>query len=234
MQEKLKTGIDTLDAILDGGIPKSHSVLLSGSCGTGKTIVSQIFLFEGAKKGETGMYISLSEPPDKMIKNLEDFKFFDIKLIRNGKIRIVDITQDSRLKGMDPTDVRGVINLIRSMIQEADAQRVVIDSVTAISRAMGEDQKVREFIMELGFQLCYLGCTSIMISEIPPQQFMYSIYGIEEFIVDGVILLSEFEQKSDLLRTLQVIKMRGVNHSRSKHLMKISNEGIELVPMFEQ
>jgi len=59
---KARTGIEGLDSILEGGIPRGHSVLLSGSCGTGKTIFCQTFLFTGVKdSGETGLYISLSE-----------------------------------------------------------------------------------------------------------------------------------------------------------------------------
>jgi circadian clock protein KaiC len=81
--------------------------------------------------------------------------------------------------------------------------------------------------------LMYLDCTSILISEIPPLTFKYSMFGVEEFIADGVIMLSEFERKGELLRALQVIKMRGINHSRNKHVMEILREGITLVPMFK-
>jgi KaiC/GvpD/RAD55 family RecA-like ATPase len=92
---------------------------------------------------------------------------------------------------------------------------------------------VRDFVFELGYQLMYLECTTIMISEIPPQTFKYSMFGVEEFIADGVILLSEFERKGELIRALQVIKMRGVAHSRNKYAMKILDEGINLIPMFK-
>ena len=79
----------------------------------------------------------------------------------------------------------------------------------------------------------YLECTTILISEIPPQVFKYSVYGVEEFIADGVMLMTEFERKGELIRAFQVIKMRGVKHSRNKYVMKILEDGVNLIPLFK-
>jgi len=233
MSDQLETGIKGLDDILNGGIPKGHCVLLAGSCGTGKTVMCHQFLFSGAAKGENGVYISLVEPSEKIIKNMSSFRFFDQKLVDEGKISVLDMTQDVRLKGIEFTNVEGLIGIIRSIIEDTGATRVAIDSITALCENIGEKSKIRDFVLELGFQLMYLECTTIMISEIPPATFKYSMFGVEEFIADGVILLGDFERKGDLIRTLQVIKMRGVAHSRNKQVMKIMDEGINLLPMFK-
>ncbi|MDD5111449.1 MAG: ATPase domain-containing protein [Candidatus Altiarchaeota archaeon] len=232
MQERLKTGIKALDEILDGGIPRGHSIILAGSSGTGKTILAQQFLFSGARDGNIGLYLSLSEPRDKIIKNLEDFTFFDKKLVESDMVKITDLSSNAGLKGVglqDPTEIMG---LIREIVLDSQAKRVVIDSITALAANFADDAKIRNFIYELEFELMYLDCTTLLISEIPPQTFKYSVYGIEEFIADGVILLTEFERKSELLRACQVVKMRGVNHSRSKYMLKILEDGINLIPFF--
>jgi len=230
----MKTGIEGLDNILGGGIPKGQSVLLAGSCGTGKTILCQQFLFTGAKEfNETGVYITLSESRDRMLKNLESFEFYDKELIESDKIKIVDITQDARLMNLEPLTVKGIMNMVTSIIRDSDAKRVVIDSVTAICNSLGNERNVRDFLFELGLQMQYLDCTSIFISEIAPMKFQYSVFGVEEFITDGVILMREHEEKGDLIRTLQVVKMRGVSHSRNRHIVEISTKGVELKPMFE-
>jgi len=233
MRRLLETGIKGLDEVLTGGIPQGHCVLLAGSCGTGKTVMCHQFLFKGAVEKEVGVYISLVEPADKIIANMESFTFCDRKLIDEGKVRIVDLTQDVRLKGLDFDNIEALVGTIKGIIEEADAKRVVIDSITALCENIGDRGRIRDFILELGFQLMYLECTTIMISEIPPQTFKYSMFGIEEFIADGVILLSDFERKGDLIRSLQVIKMRGVAHSRNKQVMKIMDEGVNLLPMFK-
>ncbi|MFH0862137.1 MAG: ATPase domain-containing protein [Candidatus Altiarchaeota archaeon] len=229
----VETGVNGLDEILMGGIPRGHCVLLAGSCGTGKTVLCQQFLFTGAKIGENGIYISLAEPAEKIRKNLISFSFCDQKALDEGKVKIVDITQDIRLKGQEFDNIEGLVEIIRNLIEESNSKRVVIDSITALCENIGDKAKIRDFILEMGFQLMYLGCTTLMISEIPPQTFKYSMFGVEEFIADGVILLTDFERKGDLIRSLQVIKMRGVAHSRNKQVMKILDEGVNLLPMFK-
>lgn len=233
MHELIKTGIPGLDGILGGGIPRGHTILLSGSCGTGKTILCEEFLFNGAKEGEPGVYIALSEPKEKILKNVDNFKFFDQSLMDNKMVQFVDITTDARLKGLELQNVPGVISLMRNVIEENNAKRVVLDSITHLAEALGGEEKIRDFIFELGLQLSYIDTTMVLISEIPPQKFIYSVFGVEEFIADGVILLTEFERKGDLIRALQVIKMRGVDHSRSKHILKITEEGVNLIPLFK-
>lgn len=234
MVEKIKTGIESLDVLLEGGLPKYHCVLLAGSCGTGKTILCQQFLFTGAREfNETGIYISLSESRDKMVGYLEQFQFFDRRIIDENRIRIVDITQDARLMNMDPLTAKSMMSMILSVIRENNAKRVVIDSITAICNTLGSKAAIREFLLELGVQLQYLDCTTVLISEVPPMAFQYSVFGIEEFISDGVILMRELENKGDLLRTLQIVKMRGVAHSRNRNILEISGRGVELKPMYE-
>ncbi|MFC2154380.1 RAD55 family ATPase [Candidatus Altiarchaeota archaeon] len=233
MQDRIKTGIAGLDNILDGGIPKGHTVLVAGSCGTGKTTLCQEFLFSGAREGEVGLYISLSEPREKMIRNMEDFNFYDQELVDAGKVVILDITQDARLKGIGLQNVHGLMNILRTIIQDTGAKRVAIDSITGIGELLADQAKIRDFIFELGYQLSYIDVTMLLISEIPPQVFKYSVFGVEEFISDGVILLTEFERKGELIRALQVVKMRGVNHSRNKYVLKIMDDGVTLIPMFK-
>jgi len=233
MPDVVETGVKGLDDMLLGGIPRGHSVLLAGSCGTGKTVIGFQFLFKGAEKGETGVYISLLEPSDKALKNITALGFYNQKLIDKGALKVAEMTRDVRLRGTDFSDINELISIIRSVIEETKAKRVVIDSLTALCESIGDTKRIRDFVLELGLQLMNLDCTTIMVSEIPPQTFKYSMYGVEEFIADGVILLGDFERKGELVRTLQVIKMRGVAHSRNKQVMKIIDEGVNLMPMFK-
>jgi len=230
----ISTGIKGLDELLTGGIPEGNSVLLAGSCGTGKTILSEEILFKGAENNEVGVYISLSESRDKIIQNIEGFSFYKPEFLENGMIHILDITEDARLVNLEPLTVNGIINMIASIIRDGGAKRVVIDSVTGICNTLGSERKIREFIFELGLQLSYLDCTTIFISEVPPMVHQYSVYGIEEFIADGVILLGYYEDRGELIRTLQTVKMRGVNHSRKKQIVEITTDGIVLKPTFDE
>jgi len=234
--EFCKTGIQVLDELLGGGIPVGHIVLISGSSGTGKTTLSLEFLFRGAKLyDETGVYISFSESAERMKKNMEKFNFYDPSLL-NSKVWLFDLESTPELSEMfstvhsTPVEPSIPVNLIKKKIQNIGAKRVVIDSITTICQSFENKVKSRMFISSLQESLSILGCTVVLISEIPPMRFVYSQYGVEEFVSDGIILLREYEkpEKPELLRTLQIIKMRGLRHSRIRYAMSISEEGIHL------
>lgn len=233
MISKVSTGISTLDEILKGGIPRGRLVILAGSCGTGKTILSQQFLFDGALKGEVGIYLSIAEPKDKILEDLMEFSFYDQHLLDTGKIAIIDISHDASLHGIGLSSADTMSGLINKIVKENNAKRVVIDSLTALVANLGNEERIRSFIYDLGRQLHSLDCTTFMISETQPQVLRYSVYGFEEFIADGVMMITDFERKGELLRAFQVIKMRGVKHSRNKYAMEILDDGIHLIPLFK-
>ena len=188
----------------------------------------------GAKiHGEQGIYITLSEAPRKMIANMENFNYYDPELINSGMVKVVELKSMQGLKRGRNIDPQEIFRGIRNLVEENNTKRLVIDSITAICRALKDEEIIREFIIDLSDNLEILDCTSILVSEIPPREVTYSIFGIEEFVSDGIILLGEFERKGDLLRTLQVIKMRGVDHPRHREVMSITKDGINLMPMFK-
>jgi KaiC/GvpD/RAD55 family RecA-like ATPase len=93
---------------------------------------------------------------------------------------------------------------------------------------------IRDFIFKLGSSLAAMKCTTFLTSEVPPRKFQYSQYGIEEFISDGIMFLGDVERKGDLIRTFQIVKMRGAAHSRTKYAMSISSKnGVELTQLLK-
>jgi KaiC/GvpD/RAD55 family RecA-like ATPase len=82
----------------------------------------------------------------------------------------------------------------------------------------------------MGQGLGALGCTSLFISETSPTSERYSARGVEEAIVDGVVQLGNARRRGDILRILQVIKMRGTAHSRAQYVMELTPIGLLLAP----
>ncbi|HDO19131.1 MAG TPA: hypothetical protein ENG74_00210, partial [Thermoplasmatales archaeon] len=87
--DKCVTGIKELDIQMDGGIPVGSTVLIVGSSGSGKTTLCMQFLVNGAKRGEKGVFFTITEPLFKLMSNLEKFEFFDKSLVDNGTITII-------------------------------------------------------------------------------------------------------------------------------------------------
>jgi circadian clock protein KaiC len=157
------TGIQAFDEILDGGFPKGAVVLLAGSSGSGKSIFSFQWLFEGIKKQENGVYISLTEPLFKIVENLEKMEYYNREAIEQEQLKIIDIRDQFRTSDYKS---EAIIDFIEKIVKETNAKRLCIDSITAIAYHYNDKSKIRTFIFELGTILATLGCTTILTSEV--------------------------------------------------------------------
>ncbi|MBI5001616.1 MAG: circadian clock protein KaiC [Euryarchaeota archaeon] len=232
------TGVEGLDNILNGGIPRGNTVLFTGSCGTGKTSISLEYLVHGAIDGENCLFISVTEASVKLLENIIPYEFFDDSLIKKGKLVFVDMPVIYNKLGLVTVeftleDVDTLVKAIGSIVKELDIKRLVIDSITSVCYRLKTEEKIREFILKLGKTLSELGCTTILVSEISPTAERYSLYGVEEAIADGIVLMGNLERRGDLLRTLQVVKMRGTQHSRAKYVLDLTPCGVLLVPLLK-
>lgn len=237
-RERCLTGIDGLDNILNGGIPRGNTVLITGSCGTGKTTLSLEYLVHGAIEGENCMFISVTEASEKLLKNIIPYEFFDDELIEKEKLIFIDLPVVLGLLGLRRTEFSAeeidiLVKAIGDIVEELNIKRLVIDSVTSICYQLRTEEKIRDFILKLGKTLSEQGCTSILVSEISPAEPRYSLYGVEEAIADGIVLMGNLERRGDLLRTLQVVKMRGTEHSRAKYVLDLTHCGVLLVPLLK-
>ena len=238
--ERCETGIPELDQILRGGIPRGNVVLLAGGSGMGKTTLAMEFLAHGAEKGEHGLFLSVTEPVTVLERNAKEYAFLQPQHFADGSIRLLDLRAILRRMGQGSSqgftldDPEALVEALEAIVREYKVQRLIVDSITAICQRLEQTGRIRDFIFRLGMLLSEAGCTTILTSETPPRELRYSMFGVEEFISDGIIFLSEFERQNDLVRTLQVMKMRGTEHSRSRFMMDISEFGISLAPLLRK
>ncbi len=232
------TGIDGLDTILYGGIPTDNTVILTGSCGTGKTSLALEFLIHGALNNENSLFISVTENSEKLLANIIPYRFFDKDLLKSGRLVFVDLPAMYDRLGMTKAELSMeeidlLVASISSLVRELKTKRLVIDSITSVCYKLKTPEKIRDFVLKLSKALSDLKCTSILVSEIAAHSNAYSLFGVEEAIADGIMLMSNMERRGDLLRTLQVIKMRGTMHSRAKYVLDLTPVGVLLVPLLK-
>jgi circadian clock protein KaiC len=225
-EENCPTGIAELDNALQGGFPQGSIVLLAGSSGSGKTIMALQWLFDGVKHGENGLYISLTEPLFKIVKNLEGLEFYDRKAIEDQRLKIIDI----RVVYGDQFYREKVVGFIEEQVRSANVKRVCIDSITAIAYNLKDKAEVRKLIFELGRILTSLGCTTVLTSETADPRKRYSVYGVEEFISDAIIKLDQVRVGDEFQRILQIIKVRGRGYSSEDRYFRITSKGIIVFP----
>jgi circadian clock protein KaiC len=238
--ERSPTGIADLDEILQGGVPVGNTVLLAGTCGTGKTTACFEILCRGAAAGEVGVLFSTLEATDRSIANARNYEFFDESWVKDGKLLVRDLGdlyKDLGIAhpdtGLSVEDGNKLIHAIAKVVDDHKVKRLAIDSLTSICGHLEKRERIRTFMREFSRVFAPRGVTSYLVSEISPGESRYSSYGIEDVLTDGVILFSNLETRGDLLRTVQVIKMRGTAHSRGRYVMDLTPYGLVLVPVLK-
>ncbi|MEM5878878.1 MAG: ATPase domain-containing protein [Candidatus Aenigmatarchaeota archaeon] len=219
--ERTPSGIKGLDALLKGGFPKGSTILVSGSPGSGKTILSLQFLVNGVlEKKEKGVYISLEENVERIKKYINlTFGWPLEKLEKEGKLLLIK---------SDIYDFEKFKNLIENNVEKVGAERIVIDPITVISLFFERPLEIRRSLLELDKLLKKLNCTALLTCEIPEGSNSISSFGIEEFTSDGIILLS---YSSGYPRGITIRKMRATDHDTDSHPFEIkSGKGIIVYP----
>ncbi|MCL4399130.1 hypothetical protein M1293_01280 [Candidatus Parvarchaeota archaeon] len=222
--QKESSGVEGLDEALRGGLPKGSVILITGSAGSGKTLISMQFLAYGARNGENGIYFTLEESAKSII---EQFSVFDKdveKLIADGKLKIVEIPL---------VDYESLRETILSEIEASDAKRIVIDSITYFQMFFSDVISIRKAIIEVASSLKIKGASGILIGEIPFGENKLSTFGVEEFAVDGVIALYLLGKGNSFVRALRIIKMRNSNHITKFIPMEITSKGVVTYPSSE-
>ncbi|MGH8001294.1 MAG: ATPase domain-containing protein, partial [Brasilonema sp.] len=132
--EKIRTMIEGFDDISHGGLPVGRTTLVSGTSGTGKTLFSLQFLYNGITYfDESGVFVTFEESPSDIIKNAGIFGWDLQRHISEGKLFILDASPDP--EGQDVVgnfDLSALIERLQYAIRKYRAKRVSIDSVTAV------------------------------------------------------------------------------------------------------
>lgn len=230
---KTITGIDGLDKMLIGGLISGRNVLLSGPCGSGKSTLAMQFLYNGVIKfDEPALYITLEETKEKFYEDMGKFGMDLNEAEKTGKFVLIGgpIARLRRYMDKVNASIRNLVEEIEEIVKEKGIKRVVIDSVNLLTMLSKNDNERRKALAMISNSLSALGCTSILISETKEGSMDLSRYGIEEFVVDGVIVLYLMRQGNKFIPGITVRKMRGTNHDKEIRYYQLTDKGVEVFP----
>ncbi len=231
--ERCPTGIPGFDELCDGGLIRDRSVLIAGPSGSGKTIFGMQFLINGIEMyGEPGIFIATEERPQHLREHFSVFGWDLEKFEDENMLAIIDATStkiglpsDEKYIDVRPFDTRSLIDQIITIQDEINARRAVLDSTTSIGFALQDPSKFRVELLKISTTLEVLGLTSILTSEVVDSGAI-SRFGVENFVTEGTIVLYYTRSENVRIRSLEIYKLRGTNHSRKIHPYDITDEGI--------
>jgi circadian clock protein KaiC len=219
----LSTGSAAFDEILGGGLPVRSVNVIAGEPGAGKTVLALQMLFHQARLGKKGLYLTtLSEPSLKLATYMQQFSFFDERLIADKRVVIADLGSVMRRKGVDET----LAEIIGRVEQEEPAV-VVIDSFKALRDLLGDAAAMRTFNYDLAVHVSSWGAASLFVGEYTAEE----IVTLSEFaIADGIIRLSNRRDELRAIREVEVLKLRGANVVTGGHFFEITPDGLAFFP----
>jgi KaiC/GvpD/RAD55 family RecA-like ATPase len=238
MVERIKTGIIGLDDKIEGGFVLHSVNFVTGKTGTGKTAFAASFLYEGAKNGEPGLYVTTEESESDIKEDVKAMFGWDLEsLERKGLIKFLHIKPTLPSKLASDEDLAKLTRLyvfdlgekIAQMVSENKIKRLVLDSISIIEMFIKDDYLRKVAIMQLTEKLKELKVTSLITGTIQEESEALSFSGIVEFAADSVIKLDFVPVVEEFKRTLTVRKMRRTNHSILIHPFEITREGIKII-----
>ncbi len=231
---KVKTGIVGLDSILFGGVPAGNQTIIAGGPGSGKTLLSFEILYRNAKKGIPVAFITFDEHPAKLLDNVKKtfVEFTDLdELIKKG-LFIVDGKEPASdvFSQAYPDDYSfgNMVSYIEGVIRTNNAKVLAIDSLSVIKLMMNNKLSWRRSMVAMISNLRRLGVTAILTSDIMTSEREELRFSQEFFIFDGVIMMYQSGQEDKRVLTMEVVKMRGSNHSWALSPYEITSHGFKV------
>jgi len=228
---KSPTGIQGLDEITGGGLPKGRPTLVCGGAGCGKTLLAMEFLVRGATEfNEPGVFMAFEENANDLTQNVASLGF-DLEDLVARKKMVLDFVyiERSEIEESGEYDLEGLFIRLGSAIASIGAKRVVLDTVESLFAGLPNPLILRAELRRLFRWLKDKGVTAIITGE--RGEGTLTRQGLEEYVSDCVIVLDHRVSEQTSSRRLRVVKYRGSTHGTNEYPFLIDEDGISVLPV---
>jgi circadian clock protein KaiC len=228
---KAPTGIQGLDEITGGGLPKGRPTLVCGGAGCGKTLLAMEFLVRGATQfNEPGVFMAFEETAKDLTQNVASLGF-DLKELIARKKMVIDYVyiERSEIEETGEYDLEGLFIRLGHAIDSISAKRVVLDTIESLFSGLPDPLILRAELRRLFRWLKAKGVTAIITGE--RGEGTFTRHGLEEYVSDCVIVLDHRANEQVSSRRLRVVKYRGSTHGTNEYPFLIDENGFSVLPV---
>jgi len=228
---KSRTGINGLDEITEGGLPKDRPTLICGAAGCGKTLFSMEFIVHGALEfNEPGVFMAFEEKADELAVNVASLGFDLGKLQADKLVRLDHVhIERSEIEETGEYDLDGLFIRLGHAIDSIGAKRVVLDTIENLFSGLSNQGIIRAELRRLFGWLKDKKVTTIITGE--KGDGSLTRHGLEEYVSDCVILLDHRVSNKISTRLLRIVKYRGSVHGTNEYPFLIDKDGISVLPV---
>ena len=228
---KVLTGIQGLDEVTGGGLPKGRVTLVCGRAGCGKSLLAMEFLVHGAVRyGEPGVCMDFEETEEKLRANVASLGF-DLHALAKRKKLLVDYVavEPNQLAETGEYNIEGLFIRLADAVKAIKAKRVVLDSIETLFAGLTDSTMLRAELHRLFHWLEDHKLTAVVTGE--AGEHTLTRHGLEEYIADCVIALDHRVTEQISTRRLRIVKYRGTSHGTDEYPFLIDREGISVLPI---
>ncbi len=217
-------GVSGLERFIPG-LPKGDAILVRGEPGTGKSILCLQYMHKGIENGEKVVYITTEESPSSIVRTAAELWPDVPKLIEEKKFIICDmsITASYASEYSLVSKEEAIAIVLNTLDQHPDVSRIVIDSLSALSRRLADEREFREVFMRLLIETKKHGATVLMSAEGIPNS-----PDITEYLVDHLIYLDFVKHDVIWTRVFILRKSRSVPLKPQILKLNIEREGLSV------
>jgi circadian clock protein KaiC len=229
---KAPTGIEGLDTITGGGLPRGRTSLIAGGPGSGKTMLGLEFLVHGAERfGEPGVAMTFEETPGELEANVASLGHDLRAMERAGKIAIDYVeVERQRIEEVGPYDLEGLFVRLDHAIRQIKAKRVLLDTIEVLFSGFTNEALIRSELRRLFRWLKDHEVTAVVTAESGTGSLI-TRHGLEEYVADCVIMLDQRVTDQIATRRIRVLKYRGSAHGTNEYPFVMGERGLSVLPI---
>ncbi|CCQ35592.1 KaiC domain protein [Natronomonas moolapensis 8.8.11] len=222
---RVSSGVSGLDDLVGGGMPARRLYVVSGPPGSGKTTLSTQFLVEGAKQGESGLFVSMHESRADIIEDMSGHGFGFERAVETDRVSFVDVFSAEGKRLFQPPgkhrDASSLVNRLTGFIESNGIERVVVDSTMLLEHFLSDtENNTIQFLTSLK----RTDATVVLISEMTDP----TAYTDEHYLAHGVVFMHNFLEDGGMQRGIQVLKMRGTRIDTDIHDLEFGDDGLRV------
>jgi circadian clock protein KaiC len=229
---KMPTGIEGLDEITHGGLPRNRTTLLMGGPGSGKTVLALQTLVNGARQwGEPGIFVAFEENSHNIIVNASAFGW-NLPVLEKKELFFLNAQMRPDVVKAGQFDLTGMLAAIKSTADKMGAKRIVFDAIDVLLALLDNPTAERQEVFRLHDWLTNSGLTGIVTFKVDAHDSgLGNRYGFMQFMVDCAIMLNHRIVDQASSRDLRVIKCRGTSFAENEAPLIIGPTGVEVAAL---